>query len=141
AKHPFLGAVIETVLRNIKNYNPLTDGIGKKGVLRVTGPTAYTAAIHRVEKAEACRIVDIENLGFRYSIFPRFSHQEIFQNHYSKQIDPIVSRDDYSGLERFAIRQVTQYRGLRRDVKNLIKREVLGRSFDRFRQEPDSGRP
>jgi mannosyltransferase OCH1-like enzyme len=143
-KHPFLGAVIEAVLSNIDKYNPLTDGIGKRGVLRVTGPTAYTDAIRRIESANACRVVDIEDLGFRYSIFHRFSHQEIFHNHYSKQIEPIVYRDDYSKLARFAIKRVTQYRGLRRDVKNLIKREILDRSFsalpDRFRQQPDSGR-
>ena len=44
--HPFLKAVIESVLTNIDSYRPWLDGTGKIGVLRVSGPIAYTLAIH-----------------------------------------------------------------------------------------------
>ncbi len=36
--HPFLEAVIEKVGHNIDTYDPSRDGVGKKGVITVTGP-------------------------------------------------------------------------------------------------------
>ncbi|MBV9842653.1 MAG: hypothetical protein JOY99_14160 [Sphingomonadaceae bacterium] len=43
--HPYLKAVIDTVLANIDRYRPWRDGTGKLGVVRTTGPIAYTLAI------------------------------------------------------------------------------------------------
>ena len=46
--HPFLKAVIEKVLRNLRRYSPVHYGVGKRAVLRTTGPIAYTlVALHR----------------------------------------------------------------------------------------------
>lgn len=48
-KSPFLKKVIDNVLNNIENYAPWKYGLsgyGKMGVLNVTGPIAYTLAIH-----------------------------------------------------------------------------------------------
>ena len=43
--HPILRAVILDVLKRLDNYNPFTTGVGLWGVLRTTGPIAYSLAI------------------------------------------------------------------------------------------------
>ncbi len=79
--HPYLKAVITQVLKNIDNYQPDLDGVGKMGVLRVTGPIAFTLAIEPCRKKypvqlRRCR----EEFGFEYSIFGReFSHKNLFK--------------------------------------------------------------
>jgi hypothetical protein len=89
--HPFLKAVLETVLSNIDLYDPHLHETGKRGVLRVTGPIAYTLAIQRVLAAHPHRVVDsLDDLGFEYNIFPNQSHQTTFKSHYSLQTAPIV---------------------------------------------------
>ena len=62
AHHPFLEAVIERVKKNIDAYDPLLHGVGKRGVLQVTGPIAYTLAIQSVRQSGRFRLVDIEEL-------------------------------------------------------------------------------
>ena len=48
--HPILRAVILDVLKCLDNYNPFTTGVGLWGVLRTTGPIAYSLAIERITK-------------------------------------------------------------------------------------------
>lgn len=70
AGHPFLRSVILKVLDNIANYDPLNDLVGKPGVLRLTGPIAYTLAIAPLVSSSNCkRIIGHEQLGLVYSIF------------------------------------------------------------------------
>jgi len=89
--HPFLKFVIETVFRNIRKYNPVFDGVGKHGVLRVTGPVAYTMAIRELLATSNHRIVDsCVDFGFEYNIYRSNSHVSVFQSHYSKQTTPVV---------------------------------------------------
>jgi mannosyltransferase OCH1-like enzyme len=95
-KHPFLYAIIEYVINNIKNYSVFKDGIGKPGVLRITGPIAYTLAIQSQinsgigDYREVCLERDF---GFIYTIFPdRVKHKSIFRQHYSKIKEPIVRK-------------------------------------------------
>jgi mannosyltransferase OCH1-like enzyme len=89
--HPFLKAVIENVLSNIDKYNPALHGTGKYGVLRLTGPIAYTVAISRLTSKCKCRIVDSQtDLGFEYSVYQSTSHTGIFKTHYSALTDSIV---------------------------------------------------
>ena len=89
--HPFLKSVIERVLRNIEIYNPALHGTGKYGVLRVTGPIAFTLAIHGSRALHRHRLVDSEeDLGLRYSIFSGENHMRLFNGHYSEQVAPLV---------------------------------------------------
>lgn len=92
AGHPFLQAVIQKVLTNIENYNPWQIGVGAKGVLRTTGPIAYTLAIHPMLKNHTHRFVDAEKeLGFypfRHDDFK--SHRGQYGRHYSMIHDPVV---------------------------------------------------
>jgi len=89
--HPFLKAVIDTVLANIDTYTPSLHGVGKNGVLRVTGPIAYTRAIHRILAQYPHRIVDSEHdLGLTYNIYRNQSHETAFKSHYSVQVHPLL---------------------------------------------------
>jgi hypothetical protein len=93
--HPLLHAVIEAVLANIDIYNPEVHGTRKKGVLRVTGPIAYTLGIYPLLHLHPHRLVDARHeLGFRYSIYPAevFSaHKALFKVHYSDVAEPLVT--------------------------------------------------
>ena len=64
AGHPFLEAVIQRVKRNIDNYDPLQERVGKIAVLRMTGPIAYTLAIQSVQDRGAYRLAESEDMGF-----------------------------------------------------------------------------
>ena len=93
-RHPFLKAVIRRVLANIEAYRPETHGTGHIGVLRVTGPLAYTLAITPL--LPACshrRIPSEDDLGLRYTIFgppAAFRHRLVFGRHYTNLDEPVV---------------------------------------------------
>lgn len=93
-KHPFLGNVIEQVIRNIKNYSPFTTGVGRIGVLRLTGPIAYTKAIHHIIKLHHCRKILMGSGDICYSVFDSHSatdfHQSIDKHHYTRNRSPIT---------------------------------------------------
>lgn len=60
--HPFLRAVIERVVSNVDNYSPWRFGVGSIGVLRVTGPVAYTLAIAPLQDRHPCKTVASEEV-------------------------------------------------------------------------------
>jgi hypothetical protein len=88
AGHPFLERVIETVLRNIHDYSPERTGSGKMGVLRLSGPIAYTRAIHPIRHLHPHRMVEPEQDGLQYNAVSGFHHAQ--PAHYSKLEVPIV---------------------------------------------------
>ena len=91
AGHPYLKSVIQRVISNIRRYNKDKHGVGKKAVLAVTGPVAYTLAILAINSSHKHRVVDIEDLGFRYSIFGMNDHhRSLFKNHYIRQEEPLI---------------------------------------------------
>ena len=93
--HPFLKRVIENVLRNLRIYNPGIHGVGKQGVLAVTGPIAYTLAINPLLASYPHRFTDsAQDLGFEYNVFMTgrnsSAHHYLFPTHYAKLRHPIV---------------------------------------------------
>lgn len=90
--HPFLKAVIEAVIVNILHYDYLRDGAGKKAVLRVSGPIAYTLAITPLLTKYKSRLVHSEkDLGYIFSIYlDRTVHESKFKNHYSALTESLV---------------------------------------------------
>lgn len=94
AGHPFLQSVISRVITNIENYRFLTVGGGKRGVIRTTGPIAYTLAIKPMLAQNAHRIIDSERLGLIYSAVRSPDnlrrHERIFSSHYSVACSPVV---------------------------------------------------
>lgn len=92
-KHPFMKAVIDTVVYNILHYNQEIDGIGKPGVLRVTGPFAYTKAILPILDNHPCRILESSDfIGLVYdNTDAMWNHENLFTKpHYSRVTAPIV---------------------------------------------------
>lgn len=89
--HPFLAAVIDTVLQNIERYSVRCFGTGKNGVLRVTGPIAYTLAIHALlDRFPHRRVVCIE-AGFLYAVKGGSQHHVLSHKlHYSRLSHPVI---------------------------------------------------
>ena len=99
-RHPFLERVIRSVQMNINSYDVSLDGTGKRAVLRVTGPIAYTKAIRPLLGKARSRLVNISDLGFIYSIFDpaneefrrsgRLVHEALTPGHYRSLTEPLV---------------------------------------------------
>ena len=107
--HPFLERVIENVLRNLRIYNPGIHGVGKNGVLAVTGPIAYTLAIHPLLSSCPHRFVDsAQDLGFEYNVFitgrNSSAHHFLFPTHYAALNRPIVSVSPLKRAYGFPVR-------------------------------------
>ena len=86
-KHPFLKEVIENVIENIKNYDVNRDGVGKIGVLTVTGPIAYTRTI-----------VPIMSL-YKYTIYEAHKYIGLIYNNISKSHIGLYSKKHYSKID------------------------------------------
>ncbi len=89
--HPFLRAVIETVLQNIDQYRPWLHGTGAIGVLRLTGPLAYTTAIQPLVPVVPHRQVANETVvGLKYSVYSHTAHRAVYKINYSRLTESIV---------------------------------------------------
>ncbi len=96
-EHPFVQAVIERVINNIRNYNKDVFGVGTMGVVNTTGPVAYTQAIFDMRdyfNIHDFRLVKIEALGIRYSNLgvhhKELIHTEKQDVHYSLIDEPVI---------------------------------------------------
>jgi mannosyltransferase OCH1-like enzyme len=96
AGHPFLRAVIESVIKNIQQYNIVNDGVGRMAVLKCTGPITYTLAIEKLKSLHPYREVDIaRDLGIIYSIYESSAQTErprshLSGKHYSRMRSPLI---------------------------------------------------
>lgn len=90
-EHPFLAAVIDAVLQNIERYTARRFGTGKNGVLRVTGPIAYTLAIHPLLEHHLHRRVVCVEAGLLYAVVGGTQHHVLSHKlHYSRLSHPVV---------------------------------------------------
>lgn len=92
AGSPLLREVIKKVLKNIDEYRPWRFGVGKPGVLRVTGPITYTLAIYPLLKKYPYRYARFDKeFGLLYSgLNNNEQHMQLMQKHYSDLRIPIV---------------------------------------------------
>lgn len=102
-RNRILKEVIEGIVENLKNYRPVRDGVGKHGVLRTTGPIAYSRIIHPYVKNGLARLSTNEDLGFRPTIYRIESNERPFPNkqnatHYSDLRFPIVRKSTLNSL-------------------------------------------
>jgi mannosyltransferase OCH1-like enzyme len=89
--HPFLSNVINKVVLNIDHYTTERFGVGREGVLRVSGPIAYTLAIAPMMKNHRFRIIDAEASSLVYSIYKgNYDHDKLFKYKYSNLDAPII---------------------------------------------------
>lgn len=95
-KSPIMLAVIEKVVNNILKYRPWDykfNSYGKKGVIYITGPIAYTQAIYSVEHLYSIRFERYDkNLGFLYNALKNQCHTNVLSKHYSKCKSYIVNQ-------------------------------------------------
>lgn len=91
AGHPFLKAVIAQVLANIETYDRYLVGTGKIGVLRTTGPIAYTRAIAPLLPLHSHReIANEKAIGLEYSIAGGYDHKSSISTYYSELSTPVI---------------------------------------------------
>lgn len=95
--HPYLCAVVKSVLKNISNYSPFVQGVGRIGVLKTTGPIPYTKAIIENFDPKLHREVDITETGLQYSIFSKDALRRR-SNHYSVLRSPVVNNSRLNNL-------------------------------------------
>jgi len=101
SRHPFLAAVIDSVKRRIETYDIAETGVGANGVLKLTGPDAYTLSIKPIRDNHPHRQVDIAELGFLHSIFKGIEHiNKLPGVHYALLGLPIVNINDAEARER-----------------------------------------
>ncbi|MCD4498316.1 glycosyltransferase family 32 protein [Chromobacterium vaccinii] len=110
--HPFIKEVLLQVLGRIKRYNPIFDKTGQPGVLRLTGPIAYSKAIHSVRHRHSHRhLIAGKNMGFIYSIYDKsgqtYQHRNLFGKHYSQLSHPVVHIGRW---QQFLYRTYCRYR-------------------------------
>jgi inositol phosphorylceramide mannosyltransferase catalytic subunit len=127
AGHPFLKAVIENVLRNVTVYHPALHGVGKPGVLRVTGPIAYTLAIAPILDHHPHRRADAErDLGIEYTIYPTIvkderqrQHLRLFRTHYSQAKTSLIR---LTGVRKAMTRPLLAAEKIARSVRAVARR-------------------
>jgi hypothetical protein len=85
--HPLSASVIDNILCNIQDYRPW-HAVGRNGVVRTTGPIAYTLAIDGSLDGASYRFVAETELGDFFSI--DYDHMSVFPNHYSLLTGPVV---------------------------------------------------
>lgn len=91
--HPLIHAVIDRVLWNLRHYSVDRYGVGRLGVLRTTGPIAYTKAILASLDQHSYRIFDSHACGLLYSALDspdKTDHENLFGRHYTQIEEPIV---------------------------------------------------
>jgi hypothetical protein len=122
--HPFIRAVILRVLDGIERYRPWRDGVGRDGVINLTGPIAYTLAITPLLASHPHKLAhDEREIGLEYSVVPGTTHKALFRTHYVDNMAPVVTM-----------------RGIRRPVAGahslyLRMRRLAGRAKGALRKE------
>ena len=115
--HPFLRAVILSVLANIDRYLPWRNDTGAHGTFRLTGPVAYTLAIHPLTATEPYRLIDSRESGLVYSILNQRSHAKLFTSHYYRLTESIVKLNTFWTV-------IGKLRDVKVQTKALIKRQL-----------------
>lgn len=120
--HPFLRAVIASVLANIDSYVPWRVEPGAHGTYKVTGPIAYTLAIHPLREHYPHRLVNTVEAGLEYSIFSGRSHSAIFTIHYFGLTEPLVKLGPANAALWLARRTSRKIKGGLRKMAALVRR-------------------
>jgi len=90
--HPYLRRVILLVMTKILTYRPDVHGVGAVTTFNITGPHAYTKAIHAVREDFTHRVFDAESAGLIYSTIE--NHRERSSSTYRQARTPLVTGND-----------------------------------------------
>lgn len=100
-KHsPIMKHVLDSVVDNILSYRAWHYGFhsyGKRGVLFVTGPVAYTKAVHEVQHLHPIRFERFDkNIGFVYSALEsNTAHTKVLKGHYASHKGWVVNQGSW----------------------------------------------
>lgn len=92
-RHPFLQAVVDRVRSNFDSFDPRSHPRGQNGVIKLTGPCAFSQAIIPVlDRYPHCRLRAEEDLGLLYSTFANPErHRALYQDrHYMDLDEPLL---------------------------------------------------
>lgn len=94
-KHPILKSVIERVVSNLTNYDPLRNGIGRLGVLLNTGPIPYTLAVREQMRNSKVKVIDsyTEGLVFSFPLEMGIDHSIAISSNYRRAKVPLMRRN------------------------------------------------
>lgn len=130
--HPFLKAVIRRVICNIRTYTPSQFGTDADGILRVSGPIAFTQAIYPLLDHYPHKVVDLEEWGIHYSIYDSagalgHSHQERMPGHYASVREPVILRDLYVEPQKSSVTKLGDLlaKELRDNIDLVLKLAVF----------------
>ncbi len=92
--------VVDSIINNILNYRAWHYGFhsyGKRGVLFVTGPVAYTKAVHEIQSYHPIRFERYDkDIGFVYSALQSSkAHTKILKNHYANHKSYVVNQGSF----------------------------------------------
>ncbi|WP_336945105.1 glycosyltransferase [Asaia sp. HN010] len=90
--HPYLRRVIQLVMTKILTYRPDVHGVGAVTTFNITGPHAYTKAIHAVRENFAHRVFDAETDGLIYASIE--NHRERSGSTYREARTPLVTGNE-----------------------------------------------
>lgn len=85
----YINNVVERVTQHIENYTPEKYGVGMYGVLRTTGPIAYTNAINELDCYDGIRFAG--NNADNHVIYAKNHYRT--SKHYSQLYEPIILRE------------------------------------------------
>lgn len=97
-KHsPIMKHVLNSVIGNILNYRAWHYGFhsyGKRGVLFVTGPVAYTKAIYEMQDKYPIRFERFDkDIGFLYSALENnTAHTKVLKGHYASRKNHVINQ-------------------------------------------------
>jgi hypothetical protein len=122
--HPFLKLVIERVIGNIDRYVSWRDGVGMMGTLRLTGPIAFSLAVHSERhKYPHVYAASPDKKGLVYTGLPNdMAHRGVYdrQAHYTFLDTPLCNVSRTDNLIRETILRASRLPGvpaLRRAVR------------------------
>lgn len=92
--HAFSKAAIDKIVLNIMQYRPWS-GVGRMGVLRTTGPIAYTLAVQPILSTAPHRFTTETEIGASMSI-SNYSHSTVFKQHYSTLSTPVCQLSPFA---------------------------------------------
>jgi hypothetical protein len=101
-------------------------GTGGKGVLKLTGPIAYTLAITPLlDRHDHRRVGNERDIGVQYSFYPSVvQHRALFRTHYSGNSSSIVLMEGLRRYQAALHRFRAKVRRLPGKARRIVKKAI-----------------
>lgn len=126
--HPFLRAVLIQVFKNIDHYEPFSCGVGLYGVIKTTGPVAYSHAIEPVrqqlDKGKYRLLNWPGEVGLQYSIYHQqgaYAHKKALKANYNIKHIPVI-KQNYHPLKGRLVNGLLWLRLVGQILRDKLKR-------------------